>query len=283
MRILLYIIIVFFMTIFYACEQVIDIELPVHEPRIVVNGHYENGDENFFVYLTDSRPVLDSQNIEPILNAEVLLYENDILIDTMLHFGSGYYSIPLNAPFIVGNRYKVTASAIGFETVTTEQVLLAPINFSIVNYRSEGGVDLEGEVRDEIEIEFDDPVDQQNFYEVVVFRRKKAEPENYRGKYTWSLAPYMEDGWSAPIFNDDFINGKTERLKILTSTMDTSRVTISVKLNAISKDKYLLSKSLVAYGNADGNPFAEPVIVHTNVENGYGLFGVSATNEVILE
>ena len=46
----------------------------------------------------------------------------------------------------------------------------------------------------------------------------------------------------------------------------------TVKLLHINKDYYNYIRSLNTYENAADNPFAEPVNLYTNVNNGYGLF-----------
>ena len=41
--------------------------------------------------------------------------------------------------------------------------------------------------------------------------------------------------------------------------------------------------SLVRYNNAEGNPFSEPVSLHSNIENGRGLFVIYNPLEFVLE
>ena len=49
-------------------------------------------------------------------------------------------------------------------------------------------------------------------------------------------------------------------------------VKISVHLSSISKDRYLFEKTLFTYRENEDNPFAEPVVVHENIEGGSGIF-----------
>jgi len=50
-----------------------------------------------------------------------------------------------------------------------------------------------------------------------------------------------------------------------------------VKVSALSEEMYLFYKSYAAYDNANGNPFAEPVVLYSNMSNNMGCFGVSTT------
>ena len=49
-----------------------------------------------------------------------------------------------------------------------------------------------------------------------------------------------------------------------------------VHVQAISKDYYQYQKSYDLYEENDGNPFAEPTIVKTNIKNGLGILGTSS-------
>lgn len=48
---------------------------------------------------------------------------------------------------------------------------------------------------------------------------------------------------------------------------------IAVRFSSISKDYYQYLSSLDKYDENDGNPFAEPTLIKTNIKNGLGIFG----------
>jgi hypothetical protein len=60
--------------------------------------------------------------------------------------------------------------------------------------------------------------------------------------------------------------------------------TIEVRLFPITKDRYLYNKSLSLHNNLQDNPFAEPVLLYTNLQKGYGYFTISGspTNKIIV-
>ena len=49
-----------------------------------------------------------------------------------------------------------------------------------------------------------------------------------------------------------------------------------VHLQSTSKEYYQYMKSFDQYVENDGNPFAEPTLVKTNVKNGLGILGASS-------
>jgi len=59
---------------------------------------------------------------------------------------------------------------------------------------------------------------------------------------------------------------------------------IEVVISRVTRDSYLFWLSLDRYRNSDGNPFAEPAPLYSNVGNGFGIFGgsVDATVRVPL-
>ncbi len=51
---------------------------------------------------------------------------------------------------------------------------------------------------------------------------------------------------------------------------------IWLTLSSVSADRYLFEQSYSIYQNAQNNPFAEPVILHNNIKNGFGIFTTAA-------
>ena len=49
-----------------------------------------------------------------------------------------------------------------------------------------------------------------------------------------------------------------------------------ITLSSVSYDRYLFEQSYSIYQNAQNNPFAEPVILHNNIKNGFGIFTTAA-------
>jgi len=48
---------------------------------------------------------------------------------------------------------------------------------------------------------------------------------------------------------------------------------LRARVTSLSKGLFLFYKSINLYAQATGNPFAQPVQVYSNVDNGYGIFG----------
>lgn len=47
---------------------------------------------------------------------------------------------------------------------------------------------------------------------------------------------------------------------------------VTLTLSSVSYDRFLFEQSYATYLSALNNPFSEPVILHSNIKNGYGVF-----------
>jgi hypothetical protein len=65
---------------------------------------------------------------------------------------------------------------------------------------------------------------------------------------------------------------RTHELEPVLNPVDGKHYKAVVELNNITAEQFRYRKSYRAYRDSDGNPFAEPVLVYTNIKNGYGLF-----------
>ena len=100
------------------------------------------------------------------------------------------------------------------------------------------------------------------------------------GCATQKARPYIDDKL---FFTDEFFsgqgNGKELALNYYIFAPGDS-VLVDVRLDHIDPSYYLYSISKQKYYQADGNPFAEPVQVYNNIQNGFGILGAySRTSE----
>ena len=152
-------------------------------------------------------------------------------------------------------------------------------------------------------LKFTDNGDEKNYYRLLVIRQSHFEyrtTETYLShfedivfgeKQTGSDVGYLfessENNYTYDTFSDDIFNGKSYNLKfsdIITleykdynspgrSYEKEIRTIYFIYLQQISPDYYFYAKSSVAARSTDGNPFVEPVQIHSNIRNGVGLLG----------
>ncbi|MFK7937419.1 MAG: DUF4249 family protein, partial [Saprospiraceae bacterium] len=98
---------------------------------------------------------------------------------------------------------------------------------------------------------------------IIAIEQASADLENYhRGGF---------------LFTDSDVNGQTLnfRFKLQTTTSSGSEHLgkLFIELRSTSEDYHLYNQSISDAFQSSGEPVDQPVIIYTNVENGYGVFG----------
>ena len=170
----------------------------------------------------------------------------------------------------------------------------------------------------EARLTFSDPAGERNYYEVTVYRYQTYWEEvlNDQGEYVESkpmrtLAPlYLRSDDSALTgagddfvegdggeaygqvlsFSDDFFNSKTYTFRFIPeyyvdyySQESSQDYKIYVTLRSIDEGRYRYLRSVDLQYENDGNPFAEPVQVYSNVANGFGIVSGSSASQVTVD
>ena len=90
-----------------SCQDIIDIELPAGETRLIVNGRVTDRD-SARVDVKWSVPYLNTEPNEPVTNALVVLFENEVAVDTLVHRSNGRYLSDFQGE--VGRSYRVAVT-----------------------------------------------------------------------------------------------------------------------------------------------------------------------------
>lgn len=282
--------------IYISCEKVIPFEGDVNTPKLVINSVFES-DSTFKVHVSSSRSVIDTSSFENIDDAVVTIKDgNGNVIEVLNHVVNGFYKglvLPEeNTTYILEvnhpNYAKITASdslpsPIIINSVDTSTIL-DPINGN----------------RLRISMNFDDPENNQNYYlletysvneYLIVENLDTIEYELDTTKQFMVLTDEVFQNGGSPwrdqgLFNDLLFNGQNKTLEIEIPNenwsgsedgYDWSYKTLSLRLylHNITISYYYYRTSLELFQNASGNPFAQPVQVYSNIENGFGVFAGS--------
>lgn len=296
-------------------DSIVEVEVPTHESNLAVTAHLNNLDEVSLVHVTHTVGILDNNNAGAITDAKVELYGDGQLVQTyeyvelyQTNAGNGQtvtrdiYVVEESKNFEVNTNYELRVSSPTYGEITATQTLLTPTKILSGTYEEDGisGIfgeeiseDEEGnEVSDraeEIAIKFQDKAGEKNYYAVQAVGFYDAETptgmEEYGEKfYLTPVDPATEEGLGALIFSDATFDGKEYEFKMAAFFAQTEGLKrVEVILYTITEDRYLYEKTLINYENNDGNPFAEPVIIHENVSQGNGIFTMSAADVFTIE
>ncbi len=297
--------IIFFLAslFFISCETVIDVEIPLEPAKLVINSTLIPG-QPFRVHLSSSQHILDNSDYKSISGAEIKIYEDGQLLTTLPDSTEGNYISGTFMP-IVGKKYRVEASKNGFETVTAEETL--PKNaVKIISVKTDT-VERNDfdyiEQRLEFDIEIDDDVNEENYYEIIIKRITIGLYYDYsqdppvitdtitrvRNRPLQSEDPSLEEfqNYGQSIYFDDgLFNGKKYHMKVSTQSEgfsnpeDVLEDYYEIYLRNTSEAYYLYKRSTELQNWTEDDPFAQPVQVYNNINNGYGIFA-GYNNEMV--
>lgn len=287
-----------------ACEKIIEIDLGEAKTKMVVNAVLQE-DSIIKINLSRSRHILDNAAVSYINDAEVKLFENDVFIGNLVYSQNGFYQInhfPKRA-----YEYKIEVKHDIFDDVFAYTSILNSVPILSVDTLTGFG-QYNNEVM-HFSIRLNDPPGEKNYYKLSLKNKFLGEMWNpdlivYDTLYVtedtvivhtsyggYELAEFYENIWFSSediifseysyfnsYFSDEIFDGKSYNIRVTVDKWNFRGETnmVYVELASISKELYLYYISLSKHMYNQGDPFAEPVIVFTNIENGIGVFG-SAT------
>lgn len=282
---------------FAACEKDTKVNIPPHTPRLVINGIIpENG--LFQVRAGKSQGILtpNTSSQYAVTNAVIVLFENGVAADTLKYDAAQFlYATRTSKRAQPGKTYQLAAAAPGFTTATATTATPAKPVITRLVFTPNARTTTEGNQLDDLTVTFNDPGSEKDYYLVRVMI---AGGNNFYYPvyciYSNDIdieRPPTDDPMSSNsclsgeqvMLRDVNFNGRAKQLRISFDAgaadpfiePGTGRMFRSyVELQHITEDQFKFLKSRDAYDFAADNPFAEPVLVYSNVKNGYGIFAV---------
>ena len=253
----------------------IDLDIDDHTSKLAGTA-FLGGDE-------DTDRVLVSYSIGPfdsnvtgnqvIENATVTLSGNNEVVTfaPMAQYDFFLANNPLN--FVPNKEYTLTVEVPNYETISAKQVYPETVEI------------LEASINENtFKIKFNDNANTQDFYLLRLYKKdlnggdffynKWIEPFGTQTKYSGFCNECV-------IFNDDTFNGDTNVEIVVSHGYYNPDTTYKAVLFHVTEDFYKYDVTLDNSNNAEDNPFVEPVILHRNFENGYGVFTLINKSELI--
>jgi len=279
--------------IFYSCDEdsfttIRELKLPEHEKKLAVFSKIYGS--NCEIFVSHSKSSDDTSNYK-LIKANIILRKNNkeffsfVYPDDMIV--GGFISPTIQLPQSVNKGEKYTLEVISDELGTakaSQTVPRIPV-ITDISYKEKFYIE-KYDTLDQLEFKIVDPGNEENFY-FFNFR-----PTTYTiKKYHLYLSTQTDDPIIKSTYRDTengfIISDKTfdgEKRNItmklgyyLNSPSTGENVsfdTILINIKGLSKDYYNFLISKIQYDQSGENPFAEPVNIYSNIENGYGLFSI---------
>ncbi len=275
-------------------ESTLEVDPPEHTPQMTVHAYLMDNDTAIGVSVGRSFGVLETvDDFEShfLDGANVEIYQQGDLKYTLspveeIFTEPGFNFLPINYGIVlseplggIGDSFEIRVSHPDYGTIRAVQTIPAPVGVTSAVFEEDGGIGGDtGERTNIVDITFTDPPGTGQFYEIAVVKYNLDFFEYY-AYYSHSADPNIEEGDNNLFLLSDLaIDGREYTVRIeLDAPFEEN---MHVAFRTVSEDWYLYSKSINAFKASDDfGFFAEPVTVHSNIENGLGIF--AAGTEVI--
>lgn len=274
-----------------SCEEAFtsikEIDIPEHESKLAVFADMSGNKGSFSI--SHSRSIIDNKDYTPV-SAEISILENGSPFYKFSFSGSSANSFKqkiFSGSFVEGFEYTLIVENDEYGSATAKQIVPVKPVFSNVKFKKDGFIDNDGYKSDLLSFDLSDDISTENYYLVQAEALSFINNDTFTEPlYLNSNNPATKSFWfgekNGLIISDKNFNGTVTKiitdLKIYNNN-SSGRLSIS----SITKDYYYFLLSYNQYSNSSGNPFAEPVNVHNNIKNGYGLFQINSKKDYIFK
>jgi hypothetical protein len=262
-----------------------------NEPVFVENMYLKNAKAYFY----ENNSIIDSLNyVSPLPYMGKLFYANNYRSKRIFPISGREYTVIVKAPgYPDATSSAVVPNLVRIVKVDTSRILVGPDPYH---------PDLKN-VLLLCNINFNDPAKEINYYMVSVSINNSRSFDSPHIRFYFQ-DPIVEevlgnetDEPYAIAFTDKVINGKNYNLRInvyggdlgmpfsddrtyTDGKPDTTqhKKVVYFRLYSLTEDYYRYVQTLDKYKNNFGNPLTEPVMIHSNISGGYGIFGAAAVS-----
>jgi hypothetical protein len=280
------------LVLIYGCETVVNIDLPSRENLLVVNSLF-NPDSTWDVALSLSKNVLSQYNSPTTIindaSIDIIDDESGAVVDQLV-FHSKTIKYRGSTKPLSNKKYRIQVTAPNRGTAQSmgmAPTAIAITKLSIDSTKIKPGSDFS---QVPIKIHFKDPEGEGNYYKLQV--NSSYNNGNFGSYvnyiYFESNDSYLQnnlDYYGSLLFNDKLFDGKEYIIPITIDSyhfQNSSMKSFNFILSTLSKEQYDYETSKGAQGYTSGDPFAQPVIVFSNIENGLGIFAGSSRSIINL-
>ncbi|UKN02258.1 DUF4249 domain-containing protein [Paracrocinitomix mangrovi] len=276
-------------TAFVSCVKEIEFNTEDVKTKIVVNSLFSN-DSIWSIQLSNSKSILDTSKLKSIENAIVqVTEEQNNIITSFTHTGNGVYTSTNFTPS-ASSTYKLEVNVPNYNAITSRSdcplpVEIIGIDSATTNFGNKPSLS--------VELSFNDSNETKNYYIVDVignikkYNQETGDTVSYFERLQLScsdpnieLVNSFETEGFGNVFNyillsDTNFSSDIYKLKFnIINWSDLKDVDFQgyIRLISASEDYFLYKKSFAIYQEVQGNPFATPVQVYSNIENGLGIF-----------
>lgn len=259
-------------------------------------------------------------DFEYITTYDSLINYDDSGSISYVKYENGYY-INRQVKFEINKEYTIEIKADGFDEIKATTEVPYPVSVEKIDtFSVKTQQDSYTYIQEKAKIYFTDPVDQNNFYRLkgeMASLNITVDSENGNTQ-TYPSYSQLDIDSDDPVFgtdsdgglfssgsnntystfNDQLFNGKSYSIEMIyatnystddiaddgsTNTSNSYTYQIfKIELLSLSESYYTYLNTLALQSSSESDPFSDPVLVYTNIENGTGIFGSWSTSDSYL-
>lgn len=276
-------------TIYASCEKFIDYDAPEHHPRLVVVSGFQP-DETWLVDVSLSRSSFNDTVSHALEDVVVTIRSGDgSYNEELLHNQYTFLYHSLAKP-MTGISYEIEVSADGYPSVYAENKI--PGAATLISLDTLEGFH-DGNFSNDFELTFSDPGGEDGFYIVQLYSNETYNWKDQIGNLIFidsddpNVEKISDDGHGSEMLfiKDQNFDGQDYTLRFYTPyyyPYEDIDAGFTVKVFSCSEEFYRFQKTTLQYQDSEGDPFAQPVQIFSNIENGIGVFGGFVVSEMEL-
>jgi len=253
-----------------SCETVVEIELPIEEPRLVVNSIF-NADSVLTVNVTSSRPTSEpGYDFETVDNAIVEVFKDQQSLGLLSYAGKGNYRSVRNLLAEANSEFKLVVKAGDFKTAEARELVpVRPVVSSLeMHPLSDGSYKPRFTLHDSMKDDF-------YFLRAwIIYENGTKNSISYELKTVLGQF-HSHAGFATVYFDDRFFNGKEIKLDLEIFRLypgDNKTYKVLFELASINKSYYDYQYSVVRKFGDIPLLDTKNVIISNNIKNGLGIF-----------
>ena len=294
-----------------ACEKPIVVDLPDHESQLVAYGFFAP-DSTWKIHLSNSVSYTDRLGPQLITDGQIALLRGSEVIGQFQHVSDGFYVLPDGQRPVNGELYTIRARADGYLEVTGDSEVPTPVTVSAPQVSVTANTTIPDLEDWDVTLTVPDPGNEENFYGIrarvnwrITYMGEVVSEEGFYtsirtrdpvllendGAILDAEAIYLDDA----NFSDDLFQGRSQQVNFTLETPvnlvdfagengEEADVEIwhEIEFLTMTRDmyRYWVTRNLQELTSED--PFAEPVQIHSNMSNGYGVFAGYNVQRIIV-
>ncbi len=279
-------VVIFLLFVLTACETVVDVDVPFEEKGLVVNS-FISPDSLFSARITLNKFILDDALYTIVPDATVTISKDGSPIETLTFDGKGAYRSSSLRPE-VDVEYAIEVTHPKYGTATAETKIPVAVPMEVTDFELTDNNQMLNDANVQFKVMVHDPAGEANFYQIEMLKEVSFEdPTTHQGFRSFNTVPIFSDDEGIDVekivnvegfyFPDHLFDGKETIINVKGHNYNgilTQGFTekFYIVLRTLSREYYNYKTTVLLQDYVADDPFAQPVKVFNNIENGFGIF-----------